>query len=80
MKIRFYGKLSDEIGREIDFDPPAGTDTIVKLRNALADIFPDAAEELRDRSRAIIADTIVGEGHRLAGPETVEFFPPLSGG
>lgn len=80
MKIRFYGRLGEKFGSEIDVDPPAGTDTIVKLRNVLVEMFPDASEDLRRRSRACVEDSIVGDSHKLAGTETVEFFPPLSGG
>lgn len=80
VKIRFYGRLSEKFGSEIHVDPPAGTDTIVKLRNVLVEMFPDASDDLRRRSRACVDDSIVGESHRLAGNETVEFFPPLSGG
>ena len=80
MKIRFYGRLSEKLGAEVDFDPPTGTDTIVKLRNVLADMYPDASPDLRQRSRACIADSIVNDSYRLVGKETVEFFPPLSGG
>lgn len=80
MKVRFYGRLGERLGTEIDVDPPAGTDTIVKLRNLLADMFPDASADLQQRSRACVANSIVGESHKLAGVETVEFFPPLSGG
>lgn len=80
MKIRFYGRLGEKLGSEIDVDPPSGTDSIVKLRNVLADMFPDASTDLQQRSRACVADSIVGEGHGLVGNETVDFFPPLSGG
>ena len=80
MKIRFYGRLGEKLGSEVDVDPPAGTDTIVKLRNLLADMYPDAAQDLRERSRACVADSIVNESYKLVGTEAVEFFPPLSGG
>jgi molybdopterin converting factor small subunit len=80
LKIRFYGKLGERLGAEIDVDPPAGTDTVVKLRNVLAEMFPDASTDLRQRSRACVADSIVSEGHKLTGDEIVEFMPPLSGG
>lgn len=80
MKIRFYGKLSERLGSEIEFELPAGTDTVIQLRDDLAKMFPDVAGDLRERSRACIADTLVGEAHKLHGTETVEFFPPLSGG
>jgi molybdopterin converting factor small subunit len=80
LKVRFYGRLGEKLGAEIDVDPPAGTTTVVQLRHALAYMFPDAADDLEQRSRACIEDTIVAEDHRLSGTETVEFFPPLSGG
>ncbi len=80
MKIRFYGKLGEKLGPEIDVYPPAGTDSIVKLREVLADMFPDVSAELRQRSRACVEDSIVAESHRLTGTEAVEFLPPLSGG
>lgn len=80
MKIKFYGRLGEKLGSEIDVDPPAGTDTVVKLRDVLAEMYPDASGDLRQRSRACVADSIVNEGHMLVGIETVEFFPPLSGG
>lgn len=80
MKIKFYGRLGDKLGTEIDVDPPAGTNTVVKLRDVLAEMYPDASGDLQQRSRACVADSIVNEGHTLVGTETVEFFPPLSGG
>ena len=80
MKIRFYGRLGEKLGTEIDVDPPPGTDTVVQLRNVLADMFPDLSGDLQQRSRACVADSIVNESYELAGHETVEFFPPLSGG
>ena len=80
MKIRFYGRLREKLGAEIDVDPPAGTDTVGGLRDRLTEIFPDSAYDLQERSRACVADMMVGEDHHLDGVEAVEFFPPLSGG
>jgi molybdopterin converting factor small subunit len=80
LKIRFYGRLGEKLGTEIEVDPPSGTDTISQLRNVLAAMFPEASDDLRNRSRACILDLIVGDGQKLDGNETVEFFPPLSGG
>jgi len=80
LKIRFYGKLREEIGGEIDLDPSARPDTVAELRIVLAKLFPNAAEDLGGRSRACIADYMISEDHCLAGVATVEFFPPLSGG
>jgi molybdopterin converting factor small subunit len=80
LKIRFYGQLGEKLGAEIDIAPPPATATIVELRSILADMYPDVAGGLLHRSRACIADAIVSENQMLAGTETVEFFPPLSGG
>lgn len=80
MKIRFYGKLGEQLGAEVDVDPPAGTETVADLRGVLAEMFPDASIDLQQRSRACIADAMVGEDRDLVGTDVVEFFPPLSGG
>lgn len=80
MKTRFYGRLKELLGEEVDLDLPAGTEAVIDLRQLLADIYPAAAEDLLVRSRACIEDSIVGDGHPLGSAETIEFFPPLSGG
>ena len=80
MKIRFYGRLGEKLGAEIDVAPPSGTDTVIQLRDVLAAMFPEVSDDLWQRSRACIEDSIVGDSHRLAGADKVEFFPPLSGG
>lgn len=80
MKIRFYGQLGEKLGGEIDVFLPSGTATIVELRKMLADKYPDAAADLLKKSRACIADVIVGEDRALADAQMVEFLPPLSGG
>ena len=80
LKIRFYGRLGEKLGGEIDLALPQETGTVAELRSVLARMFPDAAGDLLQRSRACIADTIVGEDRALAGADMVEFFPPLSGG
>ena len=80
MKLKFYGSLRDKLGAELEFDPPAGTDTVAKLRDILADRFPDASTDFRKRTRACVGDSIVGEDHALASGQVIEFFPPLSGG
>jgi molybdopterin converting factor small subunit len=80
LKIRFYGKLSEKLGSEIEVDSSAATNTVVKLRNLLAEMYPECSTDLQRRSRACIEDSIVGDAHKLAGNETVEFMPPVSGG
>lgn len=80
MKVRFYGRLGERLGSEIELDPPAGTDTVNQLRAVLADLFPDLSADLKLKSRACVADSMVTDDYRFTGSETVEFFPPLSGG
>ena len=80
MKIRFYGKLGEKLGGEVELAPPPGTSTVAELRRVLAGMFPDAGGNLLQVSRACIGDAIVGDDQALADAEMVEFFPPLSGG
>lgn len=80
LKIKFYGKLAALISEEVEIDPPAGTGTISELRAALSETYPEASPDLRGRSMACVADTIVSDGYHLSGADVVEFFPPLSGG
>lgn len=80
MKIRFYGRLGEQLGREVQFDMPAGTETVALLRQALAEQFPAVSSELLGPSRACIADSFVNEGHRISAMDTVEFLPVVSGG
>jgi molybdopterin converting factor small subunit len=79
MKIRFFGRLRDSLGEEMEVAVAQG-ETVADLRARLAALHPDAATELLGtRVRAFVADAMVGEDFRLAG-EPVEFLPPVSGG
>ncbi len=81
MRICFFGKMGEVIGREVEIEISASTATVAGLRRLLAEQFPDAADALGGaRLRACIADAIVHDSHSIAGVERVEFFPPLSGG
>ncbi|TXC68113.1 MoaD/ThiS family protein [Sphingorhabdus soli] len=81
MRICFFGKMGDVIGREVEIEIPASTATVAGLRRLLAEHFPAAAGALGEaRLRACIADAMVNDSHSIAGVERVEFFPPLSGG
>ena len=80
MKIGFFGKLRDVLGDEREVAAEAG-ETVAGLRIRLAGLYPEAARDLLGaRTRACIADAIVGEEFELAGHERIEFLPPLSGG
>ena len=77
MRIRFYGRLIDAIGTEVDLDAPAST--IREVRSRLSARHPKAAEALRG-SRAVLADRIVSDEHEIIEAQTLEFLPPVSGG
>ena len=80
MKILLFGKLRDALGDERELAAERG-ETVGRLRRRLAGLHPEVAGDLLSpRVRACVADTIVGEDFVVDGSETVEFFPPLSGG
>jgi molybdopterin converting factor small subunit len=77
VKILLYGRLVDGIGREIELDGPSRT--IGDLRHKLIERHPAAADILR-RSRAVIADSLVGDDEPIHEPDIVELLPPVCGG
>ena len=78
MKILFYGRLAEMIGREAEMDRASD---VAALRARLVALHPHAAADLApERARACVADTIVSEDFPLGDAVSVEFFPPLSGG
>ena len=80
IKVLFYGRLSDLLGRELDVSMPQGG-SVAELRDRIAQQHPDAATALRNtRARACIDDALVSESHCVAPGTQVEFFPPVSGG
>ncbi len=81
MKILFFGRLGEVIGREIEVELPSDRRTVAELRLWLADRFPQARDELvKPALRALVDDSIVGEHFVIDAAAAVEFFPPLSGG
>lgn len=79
MKIRFYGRLADSLGRELELEVPGGC-SVIELRRLLSDEFPDAADVFQRQVRACVGDTMVADTHVLRASDQVEFFPPVSGG
>lgn len=80
MKVQFYGKLADLLGREqeITIDAPC---TIADLRVRLAADHPEAARALEDRRvRACVGDTLVADDQIVAPGTAVELLAPVSGG
>ena len=81
MKIGFFGKLAERIGREVDLDLPADDCSVAALRHRLAQHYPAAAADLASGAlRACVDETIVPDSHIVRSGQKVEFFPPLSGG
>lgn len=81
MKILFYGRLGDIVGRTTEVEVPPGGCTVADLRQVLAQLYPHASEDLsRPLLRACVGDRIVAEDFPISGAATVEFFPPVSGG
>jgi len=80
MKILFFGKLRDALGDQCELPGEAG-ETVKQLRRRLAGFHPQAAADLLNPGvRACIDDTIVGEDFVVGCRDSVEFFPPVSGG
>ena len=78
MQVRFYGKLSEQIGREIELDLRG---TIADARARLAELYPDYADDLRSTfARACVGDQLVDDSFPLDSVQAVEFFAPVSGG
>ena len=78
MRVRFYGRLADAIGREAVIDAPDGS-SVGEVRRRLVASHSAAANTLA-RSRAFVAATIVDDERRMAPEEELEFLPPVSGG
>ncbi len=77
MKILFFGRLSDTIGRELEHELPLGGCTVAELRAALAGTLPELAGP---GVRACIDREIAPESAHIAPGQEVAFVPPLSGG
>ena len=80
MKLLFYGRLADVLGREMEIDTPA-TCTIAQLRSQLVGEHCHARELFDDkRVRACVAGKIVDNEYLARDSDVVEFLPPVSGG
>ena len=79
MKIHFYGRLAESVGREIEVDVPESC-SVSELRELLATEYPRAANALGHRVRALVGDILVADSHIVRSGDSVEFFPPVSGG
>lgn len=80
MKVLFYGRLADALGRELEVQPSDDL-TIGELRTRIVAEHPQAAEALSNRRvRACIGNSFVADDQLIAPGDKVEFLPPVSGG
>jgi molybdopterin synthase sulfur carrier subunit len=80
VKILFYGRIADAIGRELQVESSAGC-LVADLRKKLTCEHPAAAQALSAaRARTCVGDTLVEDTYLIGPEETVEFLPPVSGG
>ena len=77
MKILLYGRLAEAIGREIEV--AERVPTVGELRDLLIKSYPPAADILR-RSRAVAANSLIGEDAPLSQIGIIELLPPVCGG
>lgn len=80
MKIKFHGKLTSVLGRELDLvvEEPC---TIARLRDCIAATYPAAAGLLEDRRvRACVGNELVADDQGVGATDAVEFLAPVSGG
>lgn len=81
MDVLFYGRLADIIGRELQLEVADTGCSIGDLRALIAARHPASHEDiLSSRVRACVGDSIVSDDHLVKAPDSVEFFPPVSGG
>jgi molybdopterin converting factor small subunit len=77
MKVRFFGRLRDAIGDEIQVDvPPRITDSDA-LRHWLARDHPVLADPT---IKMALDDHILIGAERIDGAKEISFLPPVSGG
>lgn len=81
MRILFFGRLGDRIGRETEVELPADVRNVADLRQLLARLKPELGSEFLGRTlRACVDDVIVQDDEPVTDASEVAFFPPLSGG
>ena len=80
MRVRFFGRLTDHFGEEVEIDATEAL-RISELRCELSTRFLNAGDRLQSSSvRACVGDAIVPEDFIVEPGGTVEFWPPVSGG
>jgi len=83
MKIRlfFFGRMADQLGREREIAIPEGGCTVGTLRRLLVEQHPEAEVLMAGgHIRASVDQEIVDDDVRVRPGQEVAFFSPLSGG
>ena len=81
MKILFFGRLGEQLGSELEIDPPGEGWTIAYLRESLcsrSELFREALGH--SGVRGCVDQVIVPEETQVRAGQEVAFIPPLSGG
>ena len=80
MNVRFYGRLAEVLGPQVEADVAPGS-SVADVRRLVTEKFPGGAATLASaRSKACVGGSIVGDHHMLSDGDAVEFLPPVSGG
>jgi sulfur-carrier protein len=80
-KLLFFGRITDQLGRERELDIPDAGCTVGELRKRLADSDPVAAELFASgRILASVDQQMAGDEVAVRAGQEVAFFSPLSGG
>lgn len=81
MDVFFYGRLADRVGRQVSVDIPSDGCSVAELRKLIAKGHPEAGRDiLVSRVRACVDDVVAAEAQLIRPGQSVEFFPPVSGG
>ena len=80
-RLLFFGRITDQLGRERELDIPAEGCTVGELRRRLAESDPVAAELFAGgRILASVDQEMAGDEVSVRPGQEVAFFSPLSGG
>jgi molybdopterin converting factor small subunit len=81
MNVSMYGRLGQLAGSRLSIDMPSGGCSVAELRELLVRRYPALDGEIStDRVRACVDDEIVSDATHIDAAQSVEFFPPVSGG
>lgn len=77
MRLRFFGRLRDEFGDEVEIELPRDVRDSEQVRNWLGRNHPavlDPAVKIALDDRMLVSSTLLGDATELS------FLPPMSGG